>query len=72
MTRRLFILFLLGLTTMIAFASQENTPTTPTKIRVLIVDGFSNHDWKLTTQFIRAIIEPTGYVETGILQGLGS
>lgn len=35
--------------------------TTPSgKIRVLIVDGFSNHDWKLTTQLIRAIIEPTG------------
>lgn len=29
-------------------------------IRVLIVDGFSNHDWKLTTALIRGIIEPTG------------
>jgi hypothetical protein len=28
-------------------------------IRVLIVDGFSNHDWKLTTTLIRGIIEPT-------------
>jgi hypothetical protein len=34
---------------------------TPTKqIRVLIVDGFSNHDWRLTTHYIRAILEPTG------------
>src|SRR5215213_7314554 len=29
-------------------------------IRVLIVDGFSNHDWRLTTRSIRAILEPTG------------
>jgi hypothetical protein len=33
-------------------------PSAP--IRVLIVDGFSNHDWKLTTALIRGIIEPTG------------
>lgn len=29
-------------------------------IRVLIVDGYSNHDWRLTTALIRGIIEPTG------------
>ncbi len=29
-------------------------------IRVLIVDGFSNHDWQLTTALIRGILEPTG------------
>jgi len=29
-------------------------------IRVLIVDGYSNHDWQLTTALIRDIIEPTG------------
>lgn len=32
----------------------------PAPIRVLIVDGFSNHDWRLTTTLIRGIIEPTG------------
>jgi len=29
-------------------------------IRVLIIDGYSNHDWKQTTELIRGIIEPTG------------
>jgi type 1 glutamine amidotransferase len=29
-------------------------------IRVLIVDGYSNHDWRLTTALIRGILEPTG------------
>jgi hypothetical protein len=28
-------------------------------VRVLIVDGLSNHDWKLTTALIRGILEPT-------------
>jgi type 1 glutamine amidotransferase len=29
-------------------------------VRVLIVDGYSNHDWRLTTELIRGILEPTG------------
>lgn len=32
----------------------------PARIRVLIVDGCSNHDWRLTTASIRTILEPTG------------
>jgi uncharacterized protein len=32
----------------------------PRPMRVLIVDGFSNHDWRLTTRSIRAILAPTG------------
>lgn len=35
-------------------------------IRVLIVDGFSNHDWKLTTALIRGIIEPTGLFQVDV------
>lgn len=34
--------------------------TAAAPLRVLIVDGFSNHDWKQTTALIRGIIEPTG------------
>jgi len=34
------------------------TPNTP--IKVLIVDGFSNHDWAHTTRLIRGILEKTG------------
>jgi hypothetical protein len=29
-------------------------------VRVLITDGYSNHDWRLTTELIRGILEPTG------------
>lgn len=31
------------------------------KINVLLVDGFSNHNWQLNTALIRGILEPTGY-----------
>lgn len=30
------------------------------KIKVLVVDGFSNHNWQLNTALIRGILEPTG------------
>lgn len=33
---------------------------TDSMVRVLIVDGVSNHDWELTTALIRGILEPTG------------
>jgi type 1 glutamine amidotransferase len=36
------------------------------RIRVLIVDGFSNHDWRQTTLLIRGIIEPTGLFTVGV------
>ena len=35
-------------------------------IRVLIVDGYSNHDWRLTTALIRGIIEPTGLFNVSV------
>lgn len=36
------------------------------RIRVLIVDGYSNHDWRLTTALIRGILEPTGLFEVSV------
>lgn len=35
-------------------------------IRVLIIDGVSNHDWRLTTRLLRAILEPTGLFEVTV------
>jgi len=53
------VLILLGSTTenvcRAAGSVKSNTP-----IRVLIVDGFSNHDWAHTTKLIRGILEKTG------------
>lgn len=35
-------------------------------LRVLIVDGYGNHAWQLTTRLLRAIIEPTGFFEVTV------
>jgi hypothetical protein len=35
------------------------TPSQP-RIRVLILDGFSNHGWQLTTALLHGILEPAG------------
>lgn len=35
-------------------------------IRVLIVDGFSNHNWQLNTALIRGIVEPTKLFEVSV------
>src|SRR2546426_2505329 len=35
------------------------TPSQP-RIRVLILDGFSNHDWQQTTALLRGILEASG------------
>jgi len=36
------------------------------RIKVLIVDGFSNHDWKINTALLRGILEPTGLFEVSV------
>jgi hypothetical protein len=51
MLPRLILFMLLPVT--VALAAER-------PIRVLIVDGYSNHDWQLTTALIRGILEPTG------------
>ncbi len=36
------------------------------RVRVLIVDGYSNHDWRLTTALIRGLLEPTGRFDVDV------
>ena len=40
--------------------------TAESRIRVLIVDGYSNHDWQLTTRLIRGILEPAGVFDIAV------
>lgn len=48
------------------------TPLTPAmaagqaRLKVLIVDGVSNHDWELTTKLVRAVLEPTGLFDVSV------
>jgi type 1 glutamine amidotransferase len=59
---------LVALAALAAFHTIEvaRSEETVRPIRVLIVDGFSNHDWKLTTRLIRGIIEPTGLFSVAV------
>jgi len=36
------------------------------KIRVLIVDGFSNHDWKQATVLLRGVLKAAGGFEVSV------
>jgi type 1 glutamine amidotransferase len=38
----------------------------PNKIEVLIIDGFSNHDWKQTTLVVTSILEKTGLFNVSV------
>ena len=42
-----------------AVTVSASAKTSHGKIRVLIVDGFSNHDWQQTTRLVRGILEAT-------------
>jgi len=57
--RRLRVALLL-LVALFAGGGIAPAPAEPALIRALIVDGFSNHDWRKTTRFIRATLERTG------------
>jgi type 1 glutamine amidotransferase len=55
----MMLCLLLVTPTMGAFAAEP-------PIRVLIVDGYSNHDWRLTTALIRGILEPVGLFKVDV------
>jgi hypothetical protein len=49
-----------------AFAQSQPVPSHPGRIRILIVDGFSNHDWRQTTQLLRGILERTSEFDVDV------
>jgi hypothetical protein len=36
------------------------------RLRVLILDGFSNHNWRLNTKLLRGLLEPTGLFDVSV------
>jgi len=48
------------------FAATMAASAADAKIRVLIVDGFSNHDWQQTTELIRRILAPSGLFDVSV------
>jgi type 1 glutamine amidotransferase len=52
--------------TSLAQTSQPGGAESSAKIRVLILDGFSNHNWQLNTRLLRGLLEPTGLFEVKV------
>ncbi len=63
--RRLVFLVLFALSTLLGVAAGP-------PIRVLIVDGFSNHDWRLTTALIRGMLAADGRFEVAVSTAPGT
>ena len=68
------VLFLVLLALSLAGAPLSSSQTHPVKIRVLIVDGFSNHDWKQTTTLLKGILLAAGEftVDVTTMPAMGS
>ncbi len=56
----------LGFTLCLLAGCISSTPVAGKKVRVLIVDGFSNHDWRQTTGLIRGVLAPSGLFEVSV------
>nr|WP_299074365.1 ThuA domain-containing protein [uncultured Allomuricauda sp.] len=54
------------LSVFILFSSLVIGQEQSTKTNVLIVDGFSNHDWKQTSNMVKTILENSGFFEVSI------
>jgi hypothetical protein len=54
------LLFLILMSLAISASSAEG------RIRILIVDGFSNHDWRQTTALLRGLLEPMGLFDVAV------
>lgn len=59
---RLFISFSISVLLAVNSMGQPSDP----EIRVLIVDGFSNHNWQQTTKLTRMILEETGMFSVSV------
>ena len=66
MTAATFRSLLAGLGLFALGLSCERASAAPRIIKVLIVDGFSNHDWRQTTALLRGILAPTGLFEVSV------
>jgi hypothetical protein len=51
---------------LVLLASAHGASAAEPPIRVLVVDGYSNHDWRLTTGLIRGILDQAGAFEVEV------
>jgi type 1 glutamine amidotransferase len=64
--RAAMLLWLLLGVALSTFSAMVRAQDEPPLLRVLVVDGCSNHDWRQTTHAIRAILQPTGLFEVTV------
>jgi type 1 glutamine amidotransferase len=61
------LLVILSIALLPACASTRSGPAAVVDpVKVLIIDGVSNHNWQLNTALIRGILEPTGLFEVSV------
>jgi type 1 glutamine amidotransferase len=60
MVNQLVTAALLGVAALAAAPGQADEPRSGAKIRVLIIDGQNNHDWRSTTPFMKKQLEACG------------
>jgi type 1 glutamine amidotransferase len=58
-----FVLLLISFYTTLPVSAQDHSGK---RIKVLIIDGFSNHDWQQTTSLIKAVLAPTGLFDISV------
>jgi hypothetical protein len=61
-----FLPWLLGGAALLLATTNLPAASDPAPIKVLIVDGYSNHDWPRTTALVRAILERTHLFTTDV------
>jgi type 1 glutamine amidotransferase len=50
----------------VSIAQTPSTQAALPKIKVLIIDGVSNHNWKLNTKLLRGLLEPMGLFDVSV------
>jgi type 1 glutamine amidotransferase len=59
-------IILLALVSLSLLCHAVQAADAPARIKVLIVDGYSNHDWQRTTRLARGILEQTGLFDISV------
>jgi type 1 glutamine amidotransferase len=66
MSAETFLAVVLSFVSLLCPVSLTGAAGHQSKIKVLIVDGFSNHDWRQTTALLRGILELSGLFEVAV------
>src|SRR5688500_14712910 len=66
MNHTIFLGIILALSSGYLLPSSVHAGDQPRPIKVLLIDGYSNHDWQRTTRLACGILENTGLFEVSV------